>query len=367
MNRTKIIIAILSSFLAILYLMNFVIYQTVVSILNISGDSFLVIVILGVLGVSIITALALGMRYYNLFTRSYYLLSMIWLGFLGYFFPVSVLYIALYGYVGESSRIFGLMLFCSTVIVGIYGLIHANKFIIKEITIKLPNLPEAWRDRKALWISDIHLGQIYSERYMERIVKKIQEISPDIVFIGGDLYDGTKAPNLDKLIAPLKNLSAPLGIYFITGNHEEFGDNNEFIKAIQSVGILVLQDKMVLIDGLQLIGVDYTTASNEEQFKKILSDLSIDKNKTSILLKHEPKHLHITEQAGISLQLSGHTHKAQQWPLGYLANLIYGRFVYGLNKLKNTQVYTSSGIGTWGPPIRVGTDSEMVIFNFAIL
>lgn len=364
MNQPKIIIPILFSFLAILYLINFAVYEAILSILDISGPSFLIMEVLSVLGVSVIISLLLGMRYYNLFIRIYYLFSMIWLGFLAYFFLASVLYLPLAGYLGENSKNFGLVLLCIASLVGIYGLMHANKFIVKEELIKLPNMPAAWQGRKALWISDIHLGQIYGRRYTERIVKKIKEISPDIVFIGGDLYDGTKAPDLIELTAPLKSLSIPNGIYFITGNHEEFGDSNEFITAVKSANVSILQDKMVLIDGVQIIGVDYTTASREARFKKILSDLSIDRDKPSILLKHEPKHISIAAQAGISLQISGHTHRAQQWPLQYLANLVYGPFAYGLNKLENTQVYTSSGVGTWGPPIRVGTDSEIIVFKF---
>jgi len=364
MKRIKIIAIILILISAILYLINFAVYKAVLSILDIFGFSFLVVSILSVLGVSTIVAIILGMRYYNLFTKIYYLFSMIWLGFLGYFFLASVLYLFLSAYMGNSIRFWGITLLSIATAVGIYGLMHANKFVIKNITIKLTGLPEIWQGRKAVWISDIHLGQIYGRKYTERIVKKIQNISPDILFIGGDIFDGGTSPDILKFIEPLRELSVPLGKYFITGNHEEFESSDKFIAAIKSTGIRILQDEMVEIEGVQLIGVDYNNASNKDRFQKILSELSIDKNKVSILLKHEPRHIAVAEQAGISFQISGHTHKAQQWPLGYLANLVYGRFAYGLNKLGNMQVYISSGVGTWGPPIRVGTDSEIVIITF---
>jgi hypothetical protein len=364
MNRTKIIIGVIFSILVILYLINFVVYKAVLLVFGISGSSFLVMGILGLLGASIIAAIILGMRYYNSFVRTYYLFSMIWMGFLGYFFIASALYILISAYAGSQLKFFGIALFCLAAIVGIYGLIHARKFIIKEIAIKLPGLPDIWRERKAVWISDLHLGQIYGKKSMEKVVQKIKNISPDIVFIGGDLFDGSALPEILGFIAPLQELSIPLGIYFVAGNHEEFGDNSKFLDAVKSANIRVLQDEKILIDGVQIIGVDYRNALNKNGFEKILSDFNIDKNTASILLKHEPRDVDVAEKAGVSLQISGHTHKAQQWPFGYLTQLVYERFAYGLNKFGNMQVYTSSGAGTWGPPMRVGTDCEIAVFTF---
>ena len=248
--------------------------------------------------------------------------------------------------------------------ISVYGIFHAKNISVVEIQVPMRHLPLKWKNRKAIWISDLHLGQIHSASFTRKIVKKINTLSYDIIFIGGDLYDGTSAPDIHELIAPLKELSAPQGIYFITGNHEEFGDSGKFISAVKSIGIEILQDRMINVDGLQLIGVDYLTASNRDQFKKILSGLPIDTNKFSILLKHEPKDLDVALDAGISLQISGHTHRAQLWPLGYLANFIYKGFAYGLKTLGDMQIYTSSGVGTWGPPMRVGTNSEIVVFDF---
>ena len=248
--------------------------------------------------------------------------------------------------------------------VSIYGIFHNKNIRIVEMQIPLPDLPASWENKKAIWISDLHLGQINGLSFLRKIVEKINTFPHDIIFIGGDLFDGTSAPDINELIAPLKGLSAPEGIYFITGNHEEFGNNEKFISAVKSVGIKVLQDKLINLNGLQLVGVDYSTASNRAQFEKILSGLSIDKNKASILLKHEPKDLDIALQAGISLQISGHTHRAQLWPLGYIADLIYKGFAYGLKAYGKMSVFTSSGAGTWGPPMRVGTNSEIVVFTF---
>ena len=105
-------------------------------------------------------------------------------------------------------------------------------------------------------------------------------------------------------------------------------------------------------------------ASLAARFKDTIAKLAIDREKVSILLKHEPKDVDIAQEAGISLQISGHTHKAQLWPLGYIAQLIYRNFSYGLKRFKDMAIYVSSGTGTWGPPMRVGTDSEIVLFTF---
>jgi predicted MPP superfamily phosphohydrolase len=123
-------------------------------------------------------------------------------------------------------------------------------------------------------------------------------------------------------------------------------------------------DQMALVHGLQLVGVDYAHANDAGRFSKILSALALDKNKPTILLKHEPNNLHIAEEAGVSLQISGHTHYGQQWPFGLLAQLSYQGYAYGLKPFKNMQMLTSSGIGTWGPPMRIGSNAEMVVITF---
>jgi predicted MPP superfamily phosphohydrolase len=119
-----------------------------------------------------------------------------------------------------------------------------------------------------------------------------------------------------------------------------------------------------MINDLQLIGVDDRDSINAIKFQTILSNLKIDKNKPAILLKHQPSQLNIAENAGISLQISGHTHRAQIFPLNIFTNLIFKGYDYGLRRWNKMIVYTSSGVGTWGPPMRVGSDSEIAVFEF---
>jgi len=163
----------------------------------------------------------------------------------------------------------------------------------------------------------------------------------------------------------MKNLFSRLGVFYITGNHEEFSDPMPFLIAVESLGFTVLRDEKIEIDGLQIIGVDYLNNVNKKQFQKTLEDMKIDKSKPAILLKHEPKDLAVAEKAGISFQISGHTHRGQQWPFNYLIYLVYKGFSYGLKHYHSMLVYVSSGAGGWGPKLRIGSDDEIVLITLA--
>ncbi len=169
--------------------------------------------------------------------------------------------------------------------------------------------------------------------------------------------------NLNLMIEPFSRLSAPYGTYFITGNHEEFSDNTPYLQAVRRAGIRVLYNEKVELDGLQIVGVDYRDSRNEYQFKTILQKIGIDRRKPSILLKHAPLDLKVAKEAGISLQLSGHTHQGQVLLFQLITSRVYQGYDYGLKWFGNLLVYTSSGAGTWGPPMRVDTKPEIVVIK----
>jgi hypothetical protein len=363
-----IFISIISIILALLH---FIIYKAIVSIFSLSLTGRIILgSILAFLCISFILASILTSKFNNLFTRIYYTLSAMWLGAAFYLFLASCIYVLVllaiqfFG-LEFSLKGFGILCLSLAVVVSIYGIIHAHIITIKNIDVPLPNLPVAWQGKKAVWISDIHLGAVYGQSFSKEIVAKINEINPDIVFIGGDLYDGVKV-NETEIIKPLASLHPALGTYFITGNHEEFRDISLYIDPIKNIGIHVLNDEIVTIDGLQLIGVDDRDSINPAKFQTILAGLKINKNEPSILLKHQPSQLNEAAEAGISLQISGHTHKAQVFPLNIFTNMIFKGYDYGLHYWDKMAVYTSSGVGTWGPPIRVGSDSEIVVFKFTV-
>jgi predicted MPP superfamily phosphohydrolase len=189
------------------------------------------------------------------------------------------------------------------------------------------------------------------------------QLQPDILFIPGDFFDGTKV-DPDRLAAPFKQISPPLGMFFATGNHDEFGDTAHFLSALTRAGIRVLSNEKVIVDGLQIIGVPYHDTTFPIRMRATLEGLRIDRASASILLSHVPNRLPIVEEAEVSLQLSGHTHGGQITPFTWLTQRVFGKFTYGLNSFGALQVYTSYGAGTWGPPMRVGTRAEVVLLEF---
>lgn len=365
--KLKQIIVFVSIILIIQFLAHFVVYRGVILGFGIGSGLALVVArcLLGILTVAFVALIITVSKYNNFLTRFLYRTFAIWQGFLLYFFLASSFYILTLSIGADISYKNVCYLFGTAFFVGMYGLLNAKNIKIKKVEVEIKSLSIVWKNKKVVWISDIHLGQINAESFLTRIVNKINILNPDLVFIGGDLYDGVKV-DTEKIIEPLRNLKTTQGVYFITGNHDGFTDisTEEDIKAIEKVGIKILQDKILEIDGVQVIGIDYKHSNSRERFREMLASLNINKDKPSILLKHIPSDVDVSREFGISLQISGHTHRAQMWPLSYLPKIIFKGFDYGLKRTGDTQVYTSSGVGTWGPPLRVGTNSEIVLFSF---
>jgi uncharacterized protein len=254
--------------------------------------------------------------------------------------------------------------FSLAIFTGIYGFVNANRLKTMHVTANLTNLPIAWQGRTVALVTDLHLGSVRGARFANRVVKRIQRLQPDAVFISGDLFDGPEI-NPDKLVEPWRKLSAPAGIFYVTGNHEEFGDRAELIDAVQRSGIRVLNNEKVDVDGLQIVGVHDRETGDPRQFRALLQQAELDRSRASILLAHQPSNLAIAEEMGISLQLSGHTHGGQIWPWTWAATRVHGRFIYGMNRFGKLLAYTSSGAGTWGVPMRVGTKPEIVLIRLA--
>ena len=256
-----------------------------------------------------------------------------------------------------AAGLFGLALAIS-----VYGVVNASWTRVKRLTVRLPGLPGLWRGRTIALVSDLHLGNIRNARFTRKISKKINRENPALVIIAGDLFDGTPL-DAERAAAPLRELQAPFGAFFAEGNHEEFSNPAPFLEAVRKAGVRVLNNEVADVDGLQLIGVRYRDATHAEHFRGVLAQLRIDRTRASILITHAPDCPPVAAEAEISLQVSGHTHLGQMFPYTLIAMRIYRQFVYGLNRVGGLQVYTSSGAGTWGPPLRVGSQSEMVMIR----
>jgi len=352
---------------AILFLVHWFVYQTWV-FFRPETDSPALRTITIVLSMSFIAASLLAFRYWNVWVRVFYRMAAVWLGFLNFLFLAALL--SWVAYLG--ARLLGLHLsrpsiaaatFGLAVLAGIYGILNARQPRVKRVGVTLPNLPDSWHGRVAAVVSDVHLGHVNGAAFLRRIVTKLSRSRPDVVFIPGDLFDGTKA-DLEAVAAPWKELSAPFGIYFVTGNHEEFSDRAKYLHAVSRSGIRVLNNEKVTLDDLQIIGVHDRDAADAEHLRSILEFADVDRSRASVLLTHLPRQLRVAENVGISLQVSGHTHGGQIFPFTWFTHRIFGDFTYGLKRLGGLTVYTSSGAGTWGPPMRVGTRPEIVLLEF---
>jgi predicted MPP superfamily phosphohydrolase len=319
------------------------------------------------LTLAFIAVTLLGLRYSNFGLRLLYRISAVWLGVLNFsFLAACAIWIvsaaAMWLPFHFEPKVIAETFFGAAMLASIYGLVNANRLKVTRITVDLPNLPAVWQGREVALVTDLHLGNVRGARFASRVVAKLQSLEPAAVFISGDLFDGPEA-NPDPLVEPWKRLSAPAGIYYVTGNHEEFGDRANLIAAVQRTGIRVLHNEKVDVHGMQIVGVHDREAGDPQQFHSLLRQAELDGSRASILLAHQPSNLAIAEESGISLQLSGHTHGGQIWPWTWVAARVHGRFNHGLNRFKKLLVYTSSGAGTWGVPMRVGTKSEIVLIH----
>jgi uncharacterized protein len=330
--------------------------------------AFWIKLVLGFLSVSFVAASLLAFRYTNAALRAFYRAAAVWVGMLTFLFVGAVCSWIIFGAAGLAGLNVNFhrtveLLFGGAVLAGLYGLFNASWTRITRTTVRVANLPTAWRGRRAALISDLHLGHVRNGSFLRRMVAKILKEEPDAIFIAGDLYDGT-AIDARRAAEPLSELVAPHGVYFVAGNHEQFGDDSKYLHAVAAAGIRVLNNEKVEVDGLQIVGVPYRNAARDGQFAGVLRGIRLDRDRASILLTHAPDHPEIAEAAGVSLQLSGHTHLGQFIPWSWIARRIYRQFVYGLSRIGKMQVFTSSGAGTWGPPLRLGSNPEIVVLQF---
>ena len=377
--RTRLFVFV-SIVQAILFLAHWFVYATVVHFWIGAAGSWTVRLAFGLLSISFVAASLRGWYSYHPLVRAFYVVSAVWLGVASYFLFASVACWIIYALsavmgLGWLRALIADVAFAVAVAVGLYGILNAAWPRVTRIAVTLPGLPPQWRGRTAALVSDLHLGHVRNVRFVRRVVNRIAALQPDIVLIAGDLYDGV-AGDFERLAEPWNQLTSSaqpgaaarhtpaLGVYYIAGNHEEFYRNAEYLPPLLRTGVRVLNNEKVEIDGLQLVGVHYRDAVRPEQYRSILRSIKLDRGRASVLLLHAPVRLPISEEEGISLQLSGHTHGGQFFPWTLVARRVWGRSNHGLERFGNLQLYTTYGAGTWGPPLRVATRPEIVLIRF---
>jgi len=370
--RLLVFISIVQS---ILWLGHWFLYLTLAWFFEPPASSGAVKATLIFLSVSFVLGSVLAWYSHHPVVRLLYTVSAVWLGLASYFLWASLLSWIAYGVtrvlgIGWEPRMIASFFFAAALFAGIYGMINAAWLRVTRVTVALPNLPKQWRGRVAALVSDTHLGHVRNGRFIRRVVARLAALKPDVVFLAGDLYDGTSG-NFAQLAEPWKALTAPHsppvvphGVYYIAGNHEEFYSDAEFLGPLLSSGVRALDNEKIDVDGLQVVGVHYRDAVHPDRYRDLLRNHGVDRNRASVLLLHAPVHLEIAEAEGISLQLSGHTHGGQFFPWTLIASRVWGEFLHGLQRLGDLRVYISYGAGTWGPPMRVGTTPEIVLIKF---
>jgi predicted MPP superfamily phosphohydrolase len=258
------------------------------------------------------------------------------------------------------SMMSGLLIISVAMMIGNYKFNHPQVVHLELQS----NKPLQRKEMKIVAASDIHLGNDIDKNYLKKYVRLINDQHPDLILLAGDICDRSLKPLIhQKMNEELENLKAPLGVYAIPGNHEYYSE--DFQKTLQfyeDAGIKVLTDSVLLIhDSFYLAGRRDRMDKNRKKLSTLLSTLAADK--PVILLDHQPSALNEAVQNNIDLQLSGHTHKGQVFPANLIVKWMF-EAGYGYYKKGKTHLYVSSGLGLWGPPYRIGTQSEIVVVNF---
>ena len=264
----------------------------------------------------------------------------------------------------NAKKIIAIVVIALVGLIVFLGNLNKRNIEIRTLEITIPKGESKLDELNIVMASDIHLSPIDGERLLVRIVDKINSINPDIILLAGDIVDD-KAKVLEerRIGESFRRLKSKYGVYSINGNHEFINGVESCVRFAEKFGIKFLRDSYELIDSsFYLIGRE---DSSMPQFtgkpRKTLEQIvkAISTNHPKILLDHTPFKLEQAQQNGIDLQLSGHTHHGQIWPANLITKMIY-EISWGYKKKGNTHYYVSSGAGTWGPPVRTGSSSEIV-------
>ena len=235
---------------------------------------------------------------------------------------------------------------------------------VRTVRVPLAALPPSMEGYTLVQLTDIHVGPTIDRRFLVDLVARVNALRADAVVITGDLVDGSVS-SLAEHVAPLADLRARHGVFFVTGNHEYYSGVEEWLVELARLGVRVLRNERVTLGddaaSIDLAGVDDWSAKrfgdgHGADLQQALRGR--DSTRELVLLAHQPKAVAEAAEHGVGLVLSGHTHGGQLWPLGYLVALDQP-FVAGLHRVRETWAYVSEGTGYWGPPMRLGTRGEI--------
>jgi predicted MPP superfamily phosphohydrolase len=307
------------------------------------------------------------------FTTPWMWVAYTWLGFLFFLFvllvPAEVVraaYLIARRPVDQDRRRFlarsiGGVVGASALGLGGGGLFFAlRELVVKRVTVPLAKLPASMDGFTIVQLTDIHVGPTIGKSFVDDMVAKTNALKPDVIAITGDLVDGSVLA-LAPFVEALGRLEAKHGVFFVTGNHDYYSGAEAWVAHLTTLGIRVLRNERVAIDGIDLAGVEdahagrYSSAHAMDVPKALEGR---DPSRLLVLLAHQPKAIFAAARGGVDLQISGHTHGGQLFPWGLLVKLDQP-YTSGLHLHDATHIYVSEGTGYWGPPMRIGTSAEI--------
>ncbi|MDK9699179.1 MAG: metallophosphoesterase [bacterium] len=356
--------------------MHWVIYRQWRIALNVPPSAVWLRVVVLASAMWYIGSVAIGRSYPNFVTEIIFTGATVWLGFSVYFFlfgfahevvtgvawltklhkPLHLEFSQLQRYIAQGS-------IAVAILISFWGIVVAHgKFTIRQVEHYIPNLDPALDGFKIVMVSDIHIGAIHREGFMQKVAAGINARKPDLVLIPGDVADGDRY-RLSEKVAPLLQLKTKHGVYWSTGNHEYYTGAGTVVDAMERAGVPALLNRAVYVADRKLIiaGVNDPTdrqmGGEGMRLDKALA--GVDTALPIILLSHQPLRFKEAFAAGVDVMLSGHTHGGQTWPFNYIVNRIWP-VPRGIYRQDNSMLYVSVGIGTWGPPMRLGQPPEIV-------
>ena len=270
-------------------------------------------------------------------------------------------------FVHFQPKTFGLIVATATILISAFGIVNTSWPRLKTVDIELPKLTEPVQIAQ---LSDVHLGHFRGRRNLEKLVARVNKTDAQMVVITGDMFESFY--NLKpETLRPLAELKVP--VFFVSGNHDMYVDIDSVKQLVHDAGVNVLENSMTECCGIQIVGLNYMRPDDHtpdhmhagvgfRTIENTLPTIALDSTKPSILLHHNPVGAVYAKKAGINLYLAGHTHGGQLFPVTLINDRIFN-FNRGLYRHGNLQIYTSEGSGTFGPPMRVGTRSEVTLIR----
>lgn len=295
--------------------------------------------------------------------RTMYTIGSVWLVFVLYMTVILFIFDAIKRFFVPNMRrgfIYSLLLTITINTCGYINYLHPD---VNRIDIAIDK-PIAGDSMRIVGISDLHLGYGTGKKRLSRFVEMINAEKPDVILIAGDLIDNSIKPLYEqRMYEELNMLQATMGIYMSPGNHEYITGIEDCKEFLSKTPIKMLIDSMVeLPNGVQIVLRDDPANVVRPPAWYVLKKNKTDMERPVIIADHHPYGIAEKDTLGIDLQFSGHTHNGQIWPGNIVTSFLYEQS-NGYRKWKHSHVYVSSGLSLWGPPFRIGTDSDMVVFN----